>query len=69
MLGPTTPKKARVALQAAELLHWARDSGADGTADVDLRRWEDAHDNYLAAFGLTARLVDKLALRLGRRSP
>ena len=65
VLGPTTPKKARVAPQAAELLHWERDTAAAGNADMALQRWEDAHDSYLAAFGLNAQLVDRLAFKAG----
>ena len=37
--GPTTPKKARVAPQAAELLHWRRVTGAEPTAEEGLERW------------------------------
>ena len=30
-----------------------------------LQRWEDAHASYLAAFGINAQRVDKLALKAG----
>ena len=65
VMGPTTPKKTRVAPQAAELLHWRRDTGADRTAEVGLQRWENDHAKYLAAFGLNGQLVDKLAAKAG----
>ena len=69
VLGPTTPKRTRVAPQASELLHWQRDAGTDKTADTDLRRWDAAHDGYLAAYGLNAHLVEKLALKAGSAEP
>ena len=65
VLGPTTPKKTRVTPQAAELQLWERDTGAARIADMALQRWEDAHASYLAAFGLNAQLVEKLAFKAG----
>ena len=48
--GPTTPKRSRVAPQAAELLHWARGTGAAELEDLGRRRWDAAHDGFMAAF-------------------
>ena len=62
------PKKTRVAPQAAELLHWQQDAGTAKTADTDLRRWDAAHDGYIAAFGINAQLVEKLAAKAGSAS-
>ena len=40
VMGPTTPKKTRIAQQAAVLQHWAGDAGEAATEDLGMRRWD-----------------------------
>ena len=64
VLGPTTPKKQRVAPQAAVLRHWERIAEAATTEDLALQRWDQGLPSLLAACGLNdQQLVTKLAFK------
>ena len=65
VMGPTTPKKQRVAPQAAVLAHWERAAEAATNEGMALRLWDQGRPGPLAAYGLNDQLESKLALKAG----
>ena len=65
VMGPTTPKKQRVAPQAAVLAHWRSVGEATDNNNLALRRFDQGRYSLWEAYGLNDQLVSKLTLKAG----
>ena len=65
VMGPTTPKKQRVAPQAAVLAHWGKVEEAADNENHALQRFDQRRSKLWEAYGLNDQLESKLALKAG----
>ena len=65
VMGPTTPKKQRVAPQAAVLAHWGSVGDAINNENLALRRFDQGRSRLWEAYGLNDQLESKLTLKAG----
>ena len=65
VMGPTTPKKQRVAPQAAVLAHWGSVGEATDNENLALQRFDQWRSKLWEACGLNDQLVSKLTLKAG----
>ena len=65
VMGPTTPKKQRVAPQAAVLAHWGSVRDSIDNENLALRRFDLGRSTLREACGLNDQLESKLTLKAG----
>ena len=65
VMGPTTPKKQRVAPQAAVLAHWERVGEFTDSENLAMQRFDQRRSKLWEAYGLNDQLESKLTLKAG----
>ena len=65
IMGPTTPKRQRVAPQAAVLAHWERVGEFADSENLAMQRFDQRRSKLWEAYGLNDQLESKLTLKAG----
>ena len=65
VMGPTTPKKQRVAPQAPVLAHWERVGEYADSENLAMQRFDQRQPKFWEACGLNDQLESKLTLKAG----